>query len=389
MYRAGWTSRSWQDNQRRNWDDTAARPLQCEIWYPTLASGEQRIPFGDPVAPCFDAGMAVRDAAPIAGALPCVLLSHGTGGSALQMAWLGTALARAGYLAIALNHHGHCATEPYHAAGFAIWWARATDLSCVLDLAMAEFTIDSARIDAAGFSIGGYTALAMLGARLNLQAFDDFCASPFSRQLAIPELPNFFDNYVQMKRDARYQAYFATAGKSCADPRIRSAIVLAPAMIPFLQPASLRAIEKPVQIFCGQHDGQTPPLINATLLFSQLPHSTFTRVPGAGHYVWLAEATAHGRATLPVFACDPQGVERGQVHRAVLVQISTALQWLDAGQGLPACPVPTTLAAAPAGLWASLRWRLILGLCRIGLLGRLLRTALAVAARLNGVFKRH
>jgi len=98
-----------------------------------------------------------------------VLLSHGTGGSAVQMAWLGMELARHGYIAVAVNHPGNNATEPYTAEGFALWWERATDLSEVLDGMLADATfgarIDARRVGAAGFSMGGYTVLELAGAR--------------------------------------------------------------------------------------------------------------------------------------------------------------------------------------------------------------------------------
>lgn len=45
------------------------------------------------------------------------MLSHGTGSSAIQLAWLGTVLARHGYIAVAVNHPGNNALEPYTAEG--------------------------------------------------------------------------------------------------------------------------------------------------------------------------------------------------------------------------------------------------------------------------------
>ena len=48
---------------------------------------------------------------PLGSKRPLVLLSHGTGGSAVMLAWLGETLARAGYVVAAINHHGNTATE--------------------------------------------------------------------------------------------------------------------------------------------------------------------------------------------------------------------------------------------------------------------------------------
>lgn len=54
---------------------------------------------GPPDAPLFYAGRAAKDAvlAPVFGKYLVIALSHGTGGSAMQMAWLGTYLAARGF----------------------------------------------------------------------------------------------------------------------------------------------------------------------------------------------------------------------------------------------------------------------------------------------------
>ncbi|MGA8620449.1 MAG: hypothetical protein WB660_18235 [Candidatus Sulfotelmatobacter sp.] len=90
---------------------------------------------GDPAHPFASAEKAARDAkvAISPAKFPLILLSHGTGGSALMMAWLGTALAAHGYIAAAVNHPGNNALEPYTIQGFTLGWERAVDLSKVLD----------------------------------------------------------------------------------------------------------------------------------------------------------------------------------------------------------------------------------------------------------------
>jgi predicted dienelactone hydrolase len=93
--------------------------------------------------------------------LSLIVLSHGTGGSAQMMAWLGRALASRGYIAAAVNHPGNNALEEYTAEGFLIWWERARDLTSVIDMLVGDSQfgrlIDRSRIGAAGFSLGGYT----------------------------------------------------------------------------------------------------------------------------------------------------------------------------------------------------------------------------------------
>src|SRR5262249_30365968 len=95
---------------------------------------------------------------------PLILLSHGFGGTASDLAWLGTALAAHGFIAVAVNHPGHNALEAYTVEGYSLMWLGAVDLGAVIDAVLNDKTfgnrIDPARIGAAGHSLGGYTVVA-------------------------------------------------------------------------------------------------------------------------------------------------------------------------------------------------------------------------------------
>ncbi|MEO0345502.1 MAG: hypothetical protein AAF229_04505, partial [Pseudomonadota bacterium] len=110
---------NWVDTTRRDWQDTGPRPVTSTVWYPTDTSEQSLIQIPEK-RPVFLAGFAARNA-PLADSdrrLPVVVLSHGTGGAALQMMWLGRALAAQGYVAVAVDHHGNTAAEPaYDARG--------------------------------------------------------------------------------------------------------------------------------------------------------------------------------------------------------------------------------------------------------------------------------
>lgn len=75
---------------------------------------------------------AAPDARPAIGKFPLIALSHGTGGSALSLAWLGTALASHGYIVAGVNHPGNNALDAYTSSGFSLWSERARDLSEVI-----------------------------------------------------------------------------------------------------------------------------------------------------------------------------------------------------------------------------------------------------------------
>jgi predicted dienelactone hydrolase len=112
--------------------------------------------------------------APVAGdRLPTLLLSHGNGGSARMMGWLGTALARAGYLVIAVDHPGNNGADEMTLPGSLLTWLRADDparrAGGGAGRSGAGPARRSERLGVAGFSAGGYTALLAAGARPDLQ----------------------------------------------------------------------------------------------------------------------------------------------------------------------------------------------------------------------------
>ena len=116
---------------------------------------------------------------------PVVVLSHGLGGSRNGLAFLGTALAAAGYAAVHLQHHGSDdalwdgAADPRASMVAALTdvnaaLARLGDVSFALDQVAAgrepalRGRTNADRMAAAGHSYGAWTVAHMLGERLPL-----------------------------------------------------------------------------------------------------------------------------------------------------------------------------------------------------------------------------
>ena len=77
-------------------DGAQREVLRFTVWYPAMPGSEETpLTIGPPDAPLFEVGRAAKDAPIAGGRLPTLLLSHGNGGTARMMGWLGTALARA------------------------------------------------------------------------------------------------------------------------------------------------------------------------------------------------------------------------------------------------------------------------------------------------------
>ena len=167
LFKVGVTTRQFVPAEPYEWRGDAKHTLATMIWYPAdLGAEEKPRLLGPPGNPLFDGGQAATNAAlaPTPAKFPLIVLSHGTGGTGGSLAWLGTALARAGYVAAAVDHPGNNAIDGYTVEGFTLWWERARDLGAVIDGMLADPTfmtrIDAQRIGAAGFSLGGYTVIA-------------------------------------------------------------------------------------------------------------------------------------------------------------------------------------------------------------------------------------
>jgi len=307
-----------------NWRGAKTHALLAAVWYPAAPSAVER-PIEIPgMSQLFVIGSASQDAnlASAPAKFPMIVLSHGTGGSAMQMAWLGTALAAQGYIAVAVNHPGNNATEAYTAQGFSTWWERARDLSVVIDSmpadAMFGARIDSNRIGAAGFSLGGYTMIEIAGGITDPEAFKEFCASSRADNICTspPEFPTLVEDFDKLsKTDPEFQTALRHASDSYRDPRVRAVFAIAPALGPAFRPASLAKIALPVMIVAGQVDTSVPIASSAKYFAANIPGAKLTIFPGnVAHYVFLDSCTEAGRKTLPLLCTDGAGVDRDAIH---------------------------------------------------------------------------
>jgi predicted dienelactone hydrolase len=330
-YKVGTVQRAFSPAGSYYWRGAQTHALVTTIWYPAeSAADEQPQWLGNPQAPFAGLGKAAPDAALAAAParFPLIVLSHGTGGSAAMMAWLGTELAAHGYIAAAVNHPGNNGTETYTTQGFLIWWERAKDLSNVIDQMLADKTfssrIDRKRIGAAGFSLGGYTMIEIAGGITQPSLFRDFCKSPQADGICVspPEFPGLVEKFAQSeelaKGDPEMQASLRHATDSYRDPRVRAVFAIAPAAGPAFRPDSLQKINIPVAIVAGDADTNVPVASSAQFFAKQIPDAQLTLLPGVGHYTFLAVCADQGKKSRPELCVDAAGVDREAVHaRAV------------------------------------------------------------------------
>ncbi|WP_316175041.1 alpha/beta fold hydrolase [Bradyrhizobium sp. SZCCHNRI1073] len=327
--RVGFRQGRFADASRPNWDGDGPRPIDWFAWYPAADSA---IEAALPVAPWpqgwFEAGPAALDA-PLGpnGTCPLVVYSHGTGCNGLQFEWLARELASRGFVAVAVNHHGNSNAEPYRAEGFLCSWERPRDVSSLIDHIAAhpdfEGRINPDRIYAVGYSLGGVTATALLGAIM--------LRSPFEPGANLGRGPREFPDLVDhlprlMEKSQIFRDSWGRMSASYRDPRIKAALLLAPGRsVQGFSDESVAAISVPARIMVGGGDALLP---SARWLHERLSGSTFDVVADeAGHYVFLPKSTALGRSADPACCVDPPSVDRGAIHRTV---VAAALRLFEA-----------------------------------------------------------
>ena len=310
--------------QDYNWRDSQSQALSGVVWYPAASGVEEKDQYvGPPAAPLFYAGRVAQDArlALASSKYPLIALSHGTGGSALQMAWLGTYLAARGYMVAAVNHPGNNAVTGYTVEGFIEGWERAKDISTAITDMLADprfgSAIDPHRVGAAGFSYGGYTMLELAGARSNWQRLLAWCKAN-KGACDPPEMPTLMEHFLAIESRPDIQVSLKHAGDSYRDPRLRAVFAIAPAVAAAFSPESLAKIDIPVEIVAGAADPIAPPAQNAEFFAAHIKGAVLTILPGGvGHYTFLDLGTTSGKKQLPQLFVDNPGVSRDAVHKQV------------------------------------------------------------------------
>lgn len=143
------------------------RALTVELWYP--ADAAPATPYDtllrDGVTPIQLQGRAARDAVPLAGEYPLVILSHGYPGDRLLMVHLGEVLASRGYIVASIAHRD----SGYSDKGAFI----STLVNRPLDTRFVADQLGAKTYAIIGYSMGGYGALVAAGAGVRAHAFDD------------------------------------------------------------------------------------------------------------------------------------------------------------------------------------------------------------------------
>jgi predicted dienelactone hydrolase len=321
-FKVGFQEGLIHDQGRRSWADDGPRPIRWSAWYPANGSAIERTLTTPPDDPLFVIGTVARDATinEHYERFSVVILSHGTGGTATSLGWLAQRLAAVGYIVLGVDHHGNTASEAYKAEGFLCWWERPRDLTVALDI-LADSGPFAGRLDLAdatcvGFSLGGYTALSVMGAITDMARFQEWAGTSASGK-GPREFPDLADRLEPLLREsAIFRASWERQSVSNLDQRIRTAVALAPApTVRAFTPDSLAAINAPITIMVGEADQEAPAGPCSIWLSERLPNSQLHFLGrNVGHYSLLSLGTEEGRRLEPEICIDAPGVDRSAIH---------------------------------------------------------------------------
>jgi predicted dienelactone hydrolase len=259
-----------------------AAPIVVALYYPTQAV-ERTVnlgPFTQQVA------MGGKPEDKVKG---LILLSHGTGGSEVGHTSLAEGLARRGYLVAALRHPGdnwedrslrqispqnYFATRPQQASQ--VIGALLNDPEWKDRIASDAKGL---RVGALGHSAGGYTVLALAGARLDASRLASHCTQ---HRLDDPIFCGIGANQPPTTTSA--------AVPPLADARVRAVVAMAPVGAVF-SAASFADVKVPVALYSADQDRFLVPRFHAEWVARNFPTAQFHHVPNALHFAFMDTPT--------------------------------------------------------------------------------------------------
>ncbi len=275
------------------------RPMTVGIWYPTdAAASDQPLGlFSQTVAPL----------GPVSGRrLPLVVMSHGTGG------WFGEhydtalALAHAGFVVAAVSHPGDTYDDQSRAA---MVWERPAQIRRLIDYMLAEWPeharLDAGRIGLFGFSSGGFTGLVAIGGVPDLRLTAAHCEAH----------PAYFDCQLLKRSASNAPSSGLPPSAWTHDPRIRAAVIAAPALGYTFGRQGLAGVTIPVQLWRAEQDHILPHPDYAEAVRLALPSAPEHHVvDNADHYDFLAPCSAAMARSAPQICPSRPGFDRAAFH---------------------------------------------------------------------------
>ena len=284
------------------------------LYYPTMAVARAVVmgPFA------LDVAVGSR---PVDRVKALILLSHGIGGSELGHSVLAQALARNGYLVAALRHPGDNWQDRslIEKSPGRYFDERPRQASRVIDAILADpawknrIAADSQgpRVGALGHSAGGYTVLALAGARPDLSRIRKHCLAEAAAD------PIF----CSMGRPGDAMLPLPAGMPALKDERVRAIVAMAPAGV-LLTAESLATVRPATMIYEAELDRFLVPRFHAEWVASNLSAPNLHRVPNAWHFAFMDSPGMSIPSPDGDVAANPPGFDRDAFLKQLGVDIT-------------------------------------------------------------------
>lgn len=274
-------------------------------------SGAQTIEFVDPI---HDRSLTASFWPPSGGDRShLVVLSHGFGGDRTSHSYLGEELALEGYAVVAPTHPDLAGLESGD-DGLDPLILRPRHLALAIDAAeLQTATVGSFdHITVIGHSLGGYSALRVIGAEASISGVERHCSANGADPILCPS--QAWD---------RFEALTAHEPGNF-DERVDRVVLLAPGYGPLFAVEELTVIDLPILVLKAAKDRE---LVGHQVddLVSRLPTGTQARTIDGGHFDFVRQCSAEESTAMPEVCASEQGIDRQAVHEHVLDEITAFL----------------------------------------------------------------
>ena len=271
--------------------DAGGPALTGALWYPcSQPPGEANI--GKYILP------GVKDCPLPDRKLPLIVVSHGRTGNFVGHHDTAEGLADAGFIVAAINHPGDNGSDLSRTDDLWIYVTRPNDIKRLIDFMLgAPFapSIDRERIGLFGFSRGGYTGLAVIGADPDWANVTELCQ----------QIKNHVCDQIRAKE---------FPGSVTHDPRIKAAVIADPLSV-FFTTNSFGGIGIPVQLWASEFGGDGVLPHSVDIVDKNLPTKhEYHVVPNAGHFSFLTPCPPETAAQIPYLCKDAPGFDRVAFH---------------------------------------------------------------------------
>ncbi|PRH88913.1 dienelactone hydrolase [Labrys okinawensis] len=298
--------------------------LDVTVWYPAQPGGEPVMLGGGMF---FTGTSARRDAAIAPGKFPLVLLSHGAGlaGSAQALSWIAAPLAERGFVVAAPTHPGNSGANRSAAETMKLW-LRPADISDSLDAVAREpffkDHLNAGEIGVLGLSMGGNTALALAGARIDPKRLAAYCDTD--------RLNPSLCGWIRESGVDLHALDLRSAGRDGRDRRIRFAMAIDPAPVDVFDSESFSSVDIPVALLNLGPAANIPLTAQAAGIAKAIPVTTYETIADASHYSMFAlcrpgaAESAEAQKVGDPICSDGGGRSRQAIHAELIERAATA-----------------------------------------------------------------